>query len=115
VRDTLLAVVIVGAVYAWSRVGFRVPGFLRVPARVPRTVVLLGGWAVIVLVSGYSLGDAIGGHTQIAKSPTVRYAIREREPGVFWRQIALQTVVGLLFGSALVGLARARPQSSVAQ
>jgi hypothetical protein len=106
--NTLLCLGIAALAYAWSRLGFRLPGALRVPPRLPHRAVRVGGWAIILLVSAYSLGGVIGGRTQIARSPVVLYASRHTQPGLFWLQIAWQLGVGLLVGGALVRLSRAQ-------
>ena len=110
--NLLLCLAIVTVVYGWYRIDFRVPASLPISARAPRVMVQLGGWVVIVLLCGYSLGGMIGGNTQVAKFPRVIYAHRDVDPGLFWRQIALQTGAGLFVGLSLIGLARARSHTS---
>jgi hypothetical protein len=65
-----------------------------------------------------SLGDVLGGRTQVSKSP-VRYATHLHEPNahvhdladtrLFWQQVVLQSAVGLLVGVALISLSGAQP------
>jgi hypothetical protein len=111
-NNLALAVAIILAAYGWRRSGYRTPGFLRLPARIPRLALAGFGWALVAGVIAYDVGGVLAGRTQIAKSGR-RYAWRERDPVRFWREIGLQTIVIAGTGVALVVLAR-RPAAGAA-
>lgn len=114
--NLLLAASLVGLAVAWRRTSFWLPGPVALPLPWRTRLLSVAGWLVIVLVTGFSLGDVLGGRTQISRSP-VRYATRLRaadahvhdlpDAGSFWRQVALQSSVGLLVGIAFIRLSAA--------
>jgi hypothetical protein len=108
--NLVLAITTAGAAYGWYRAGFRIPQRVRVRASA-RLAFAVAGCVVVVLTSGYSLGEIIEGSAQVSKHP-VHYARRAEEPRVFWRQVALQTGIGFLLGVAVIGLGRRLPRSS---
>jgi phosphoribosylformylglycinamidine (FGAM) synthase-like amidotransferase family enzyme len=114
--NVILALMVVSVATLWRRSGFWLPAFLPLSARHRRRTVLVAGTLVCVLVGGFSLGDVIGGRTQISRSP-VRYATRLSAPaahhhdvadlGLFWRQVLLQTGLAFAVGGALIALSLA--------
>lgn len=114
--NILLAAALVGLAVAWRRTRFWLPGQVALPLLWRTRLLSLAGWSVIVLVMGFSLGDVLGGRTQVSRSP-VRYATRLRaadahvhdlaDAKVFWRQVILQSSVGLLVGMAFIRLSAA--------
>ncbi|HZG44026.1 MAG TPA: hypothetical protein VEY93_13810 [Longimicrobium sp.] len=103
--NLFLAIAIVAAAYSWYRVDFRTPRLLPLSARAPRLVLAAVGWALVVWVTAVSVGGMLGGRTQVAQSG-VRYASVELEPGRFWREIVLQTLVFAGTGAILIILSR---------
>lgn len=112
--NILLAVVVLAGAAAWRRSGYWAPWSPTVaPAR--GRLLLVAGGLVALLTTGYSLGDVLGGRTQISKTP-VRYATRLhgtdahqhdlRDSTRYWQQILRQTGAGLIVASALVLLSR---------
>lgn len=112
--NILLAIFIVALAAAWRRSGYWTPW---APAATPsrRRLLLVAGGLVAVLTAGFSLGDVLGGRTQISRDP-VRYASRLQgidahghgllDSARYWEQIMLQTVVGLIVAGSLVFLSR---------
>jgi hypothetical protein len=110
VANILLALFIVGIAAAWRRSQYWMPG-PRPGMRARGRLLLVAGWLVVLLATGFSAGDVVSGRTQISKNP-VHYASRLRGPHAhthdildtprYWQQIALQTSVGLLVGVSLI-------------
>lgn len=107
--NLVLAVALVGLLLAWRRGSFQVPSRVRAALSSPSSIATLAGVAVALLTVGYSIGDVVGGRTQVSKNP-VQYATRLRgadahhsdliDAGRFWRQVLLQTGAGLTIGAA---------------
>lgn len=114
--NILLAAFIIVIAAAWRRSGYWTP-WPRLAAPTRRRVLLLAGGLIVVLTLGFSLGDVLGGRTQISKDP-VRYATRLQGAEAhhhdvmdavrFWEQVLLQASVGLLVGGALILFSRPR-------
>jgi hypothetical protein len=114
VVNILLAMLIIAIAAAWRRAGYWMPW---APAADPsrRRLLLVAGGLIAMLTTGFSLGDVLGGRTQISKAP-VRYASRLQgieahhhdllDSTRYWQQIVLQTVVGLIVAGSLVLLSR---------
>jgi hypothetical protein len=117
VANILLAASLIGFALFWRRTGFWLPGWFSVALSARTRLLLLAGWLIVVLTTGFSLGDILGGRTQVSKSP-VRYATRLHggdahvhdlaDTQLFWRQVVLQSFVGLVVGIALIRLSSAR-------
>jgi hypothetical protein len=112
--NILLAGFIVVIAAAWRRSGYWTPWpQLTSPAR--RRVLLIAGGLIALLTTGFSLGDVLGGRSQISKDP-VRYATRLQgaeahhhdllDSTRYWEQIVVQTGVGLIVAGSLIFLGR---------
>ena len=114
VANILLAMVIVATAAAWRYSEYWTP---RAPTAAPsrRQLLLIAGAFIALLTIGFSLGDVLGGRTQISKDP-VRYATRLEgvdahhhdlpDSARYWEQIVLQTGVGLIVAGSLMFLSR---------
>jgi hypothetical protein len=110
VANILLALFIVGIAAAWRRSQYWMP-WSRPGMRARGRLLFVAGWLVVLLATGFSVGDVASGRTQISKNP-VRYASRLHGTDAhkhdlldtprYWQQIALQTSVGLLVGVSLI-------------
>ena len=112
--NILLAALIIIIATAWRRSGYWMP-WPRLTAPARRRLLLSAGGLVALLTIGFSLGDVLGGRTQISKDP-VRYASRLHGADAhhhdlldstrYWEQILVQTGVGLLVAGSLIFLSR---------
>ena len=105
VQNTFLALALGIIAYLWSRAGFYLPRPLRSLVPAPRKVLNFSGWLIILVISLYSVGDLIGGKTQISDSAP-HYARRDLQPWLYWRQIAWQLGLAFLAGGTFLRLAR---------
>jgi len=112
--NILMAAFIIVIAAAWRRSGYWAPWpQLTSPAR--RRLLLSAGALIALLTIGFSLGDVLGGRTQISKNP-VRYASRLHGAGAhhhdlldstrYWEQILMQTGIGLIVAGSLFFLSR---------
>ena len=114
-NNILLGIFLVGMAAIWRRTGYRLPASIHVALELRRGVLVAGGVAIVLLATGYALGDAIGGRAQIARNP-VRYATRLAgaaahhhdlaDAARFWRQVLLEGAFGSLIGGSLILLGR---------
>ncbi len=115
--NILLAVAIVLAAFAWRRTGFWLPRFMPLAPSVRRRILMSGGWLILVVAVGYSVGDIVSGRTQVSKAP-VQYATRlqgadahhhdVQNAARFWLQVLLQCGVGVMVGVALIAASGVR-------
>lgn len=106
-QNTFLTLAIVIVAYMWYRTDFVWPRMLRSVTPAPRSLLRITGWTVIAIIVMHSIGDLIGGRTQIADSAP-HYARRELQPWLFWRQLAWQLGLGVFLGASCIRLGRAR-------
>ena len=112
--NIMLAAFIIILAVAWRRSGYWTP-WPQLPSPARRGLLLIAGGFVALLTTGFSLGDVLGGRTQISKDP-VRYASRLQgadahrhdllDPTRYWEQIVLQTGIGLIVAGSLIFLSR---------
>lgn len=112
-ENILLGVAILGAVYAWCRADFRVPGWLPAWPAPPRRMVVFAGCLIVLLTSLNPVGAVIVGRIQVGMNPTT-YARRDTQPGQFWRRLVFEIALGVSVGGGLIAMGRARPASSAA-
>lgn len=112
--NLLLASCLVAVAAAWRYSGYWTPWSSAAASSRGRLLVIAGG-LIALLTTGFSVGDLLGGRTQISKSP-VRYASRLRgaeahhhdllDSSRYWEQITLQTAVGWIVAGSLIFLGR---------
>ena len=112
--NILLATFIVVVAAAWRYSGYWTPWSTATAPSRSRLLVVAGS-LIALLTTGFSVGDVLGGRTQISRNP-VRYASRLqgaeahhhdlRDSTRYWRQITLQTAVGLIVAGSLILLGR---------
>jgi hypothetical protein len=123
-NNILLALAIVSAAAVWRHFDFWIPRAVPVSLQTRRRALVAAGCGVLLLAGGFSVGDIIGGRTQVARTP-VQYATRLTgaaahhhdlaNPALFWRQVALQIAGALFVGGSLLALSRVQsgtPQRS---
>lgn len=100
------------AAYAWYRTGFRTPKSLRLSARVPRQIVVVCGWTLVIGITMKSVGSLFGdGRVQIRQSGE-QYAYRTREPMLFWGEIGGELLLVGGTGAVLIALGRREVRAS---
>jgi hypothetical protein len=112
--NILLAAFIIVIAAAWRSSGYWTP-WPQLTSAARRRLLLIAGAFTALLTTGFSLGDVLGGRTQISKDP-VRYASRLHGADAhhhdlldstrYWEQILVQTGVGLIVAGSLVFLSR---------
>jgi hypothetical protein len=104
--NLLLAVAILAIAYAWYRIDFLTPKFLRLSTHMSRRLVIASGWLLVTGIVVKSVGGFFGdGRVQIAQSGQM-YAYRTREPMLFWGEIAGEIFVVGGIGIVLIALGR---------
>ena len=112
--NILLAAFIIVTAATWRRSGYWTP-WPQLTSLARRRLLLIAGGVIALLTTGFSVGDVLGGRTQISKDP-VRYASRLQGADAhhhdlldstrYWEQIVVQTGVGLIVAGSLIFLSR---------
>lgn len=110
IKNLALALVTVSAAYGWRRSGFRVPRALPVSPRVAQRLLVVAGYATLVILLSYSGAEIVSGRAEVSLT-SPRYASRSTEPERFWAKVLPNIAVALVAGGALVAFGRGRPDA----
>lgn len=100
-----LITTILTGVWAWHRLDFRPPPFLRRMGIPPRRLITLAGWLIIGVTMLYLFGDIFGGYTARNLNQS-HHVHRSDDPRTFWLQIFLQLAIYGGTGLCLIAFGR---------